>query len=174
MRWVYFLILTLLGVIGQTTVVQMLWFRTPVGWIGPEILAAVAVFVALRVRATTDAALAGWTLGFAVDLTLSGTGMGLLGLLYAAATAGLHRIREGFFGERAITHMVLTFLFCSFVYQLWILYDGLIGAGSPGGRGALQALGLSAYTAILAPLVCGALKPISRFLLAVPAGRSKR
>jgi len=81
-RWIYFLILVLLAVVVQTSVMPVIWFRTPLGYVGPELLAAVAVFVALHVRSRTEAALAGWTLGFAVDLTLSGPGMGVPSLLY--------------------------------------------------------------------------------------------
>lgn len=174
MRWIYFLILTLLGVILQTTLVQLVWFRTGVGWIGPEILAMVAVFVALHVRSTTDAALAGWALGFALDLTLSGTGMGLLGLLYAAGAVGVHRMRGAVLGERGATQMLLAFIFCMFVYQLWTLYDVWAGAGGPWGTQALQVVGLSAYTAILTPLACGGLRRIGRLLLVAPAGRGRR
>ena len=176
MRWIYFLILTLAGVILQTTLVQVLWLQTRIGWIGPEVLAAAAVFVALHARGRTEAALAGWTLGFAVELTLSGPGMGLLALLYAAGTAALHRVREAFFRERAVPQMVLTFVFCTFVYQLWTLYDVWLGAarGGPLGPRALQALGLAVYTAALAPLVCGLLGRFDAVLLAAPAGRGAR
>jgi rod shape-determining protein MreD len=174
MRWVYFLILILLGVILQTTLVQLLWFQTALGWIGPELLAAVAVFVALNARNRTDAALAGWALGFGLDLTLSGPAMGLLPLLYAAAGAGLQHVREAFFRERAVTQMLLTFAFCAFVYEAWTLWDVLVGDGERLGRRVLQALGLSAYTAVLAPLVYAALRRIDAVLLAMPVRRGKR
>ncbi len=176
MRWIYFLILTLGAVILQTTLVQVLWLRTRVGWVGPEVLAVVAVFVALRVRSAGEAALAGWTLGFALELTLSGPGMGLLPLLYAAAAAGLHRIRQAFFRDRAVTQMVLTFLFCAAVYHLWAFYDVWAGPPAAGqlGRRTFQVVGLAAYTAVLAPLVCGALRRIDRFLLAGAPRRGGR
>jgi hypothetical protein len=176
MRWIYFLILTLAAIILQTTLVQLLWVRTPIGPVGPELLAAVAVFVALRVRGATEAALAGWALGLAVDLTLSGPGMGLLPLLYAAAAAGINRLREAVFGGRAMTQIVLTFLFCTFVYETWAFYD--LWQGEAGGRRAgataLLALGLSAYTGLLAPLVCRLLRRLERLLLATPPGRARR
>jgi len=174
MRWIYFLILTLAAVILQTTVVQVLWVRTPVGAIGPEVLAAAAVFFALNARGATDAALAGWVLGFAVDLTLSGPGMGLLPLLFAAAAWALNRIREAVFRDRALPQMVLTFLFCAFVYEVWTAADVLWGQAGRSGARALQALGLSAYTGLLAPLVCGLLRRVDRLLLAAPPSRGRR
>ena len=174
MRWIYFLILTLLAVILQTTLVQVLWVRTPIGPVGPEILAAAAVFFALNARSATDAALAGWVLGFALDLTLSGPGMGLLPLLFAAAAWGLSRMREAIFKDRAPTQMVLTFLFCAFVYETWTAADVLLGQAGRSGARALQALGLSAYTGLLAPLVCGLLRRLERLLLTAPPSRSGR
>jgi len=174
MRWIYFVILAAVGVICQTTLVQVIWLDTPVGWIGPELLAAAAVFFALSARGKLDAALAGWALGFGVELTLSGPGMGLLPLLYAGGCTGLQYIREAFFRERALAQAVLTLLFCAAVYELWTLYDVYLGAGGALGRRALQALGLAAYTAVLAPLVCAGLGRIDRLLLTPAGGRGAR
>lgn len=175
MRWVYFICLVLVGAVVQTSLVPVLWFRTPAGWVGPEILAAVAVFVGLYAPTATDAALAGWALGLAVDLTLSGSGMGLLALLYAAGAAGVFAVREAFFRDRVVTRMLLGALFCVFVYEIWIAYDVLIaGAGGGLGRPALLALALAAYTAVLTPLVCSGLRKVERFLLAVRPERQRR
>lgn len=169
MRWFHFIILAavaLVGVVVQSTAGQLLWFRTEVGWIGPEILAAVAVFMALHARSSTDAALSGWILGFAVDLTISGSGMGLLGLLYAAGCWGVFSIREVFFREKALTQIVIGFVFCAFVYELWTAFDVLVG-GAGGGyfRPAMQVLGLSVYTAVLTPLVCAVMGRLQKFLI---------
>ena len=174
MRWIYFLILVVFATILQTTLVQVLWFRTSLGTIGPELMAAIAVFMALNLRGSTDAALAGWTLGFALDLTLTGPTMGLLPILFAAACWGLNRVREAVFKDRAPTQMVLTFLFCAVVYELWSLVDLWRDGGGAIGVRSLQTLLLAAYTGLLAPLVCGALRKIDRLLVAVPTGRGGR
>jgi len=173
MRWIYFLILVVVAMILQTTLVQLLWFRTSLGLVGPELLAAIAVFMALNLRGSTDAALAGWALGFALDLTLTGPTMGLLPILFAAACWGLNRMREAIFKDRAPTQMVLAFLFCAVVYEFWSLVDVWRDGGSIGMR-SLQTLLMAAYTGVLAPLVYSALRKIDRLLAAVPTGRGGR
>jgi hypothetical protein len=176
MRWIYFLVVVLLAVVIQMTVGQILWFRTSVGWIGPVFPAAVAVFAGLHARSGADAALAGWALGFGLDLTLSGEGMGLSALLYALAAGGVFKVREAFFRERILTQMVLGFAFCVLVYELWAAY--VVALSAPAGvafwPAAVQALGLSAYTAVLTPLVCAPLRRLERFLLAAPSTRERR
>lgn len=176
MRWIYFILLVLVVLLLQTTVGQVLWFRTSLGWIGPVFPATVAVFVALYARSATDAALAGWALGFGLDLTLSGGGMGLPALLYALAAAGIFHIREAFFRERVVTQMFLGFIFCVFVHELWVTYNVLVLAPAGGGLGqmALQALGLSAYTAVLTPLIFVPLRRIERLIVSAPSGRDRR
>jgi len=176
MRWAYFLPVVLLATLLQTSAAQVLWFPTPVGWIGPELLGAVAVFVALNVRSGVDAALAGWTLGFAVDLTGSGEGLGLLALLYAAGSAGVFRVRSEFFSDRPMTQALMALGFCLFVYQSWAGCDVLLlsGSGAEYPRRVVQALGVSAYTALLSPLVCAVLGRVQRLLLAAPAAGRRR
>ncbi len=175
MRWVYFILLTLFVIVVQTTVGQVLWVRTPVGLVGPVFPAMVAVFLALLVRNGTDAALAAWVLGLAVDLTLSGRGMGLTALLYAAGAAGIFRVREAFFRDRVFTQVVLGFAFCLFVHGLWAAWAAAWAAGTVGfGRLFVQALGVSAYTAALTPLACRALRRIQRLLAVVPSRAERR
>ncbi len=179
MRWYHFAILVFVSVVGvvvQSTVGQLLWFRTELGWIGPELLAAVAVFIALYATNATDAALSGWILGFAVDLTVSGSSMGLLALLYAAGCWGIFHVRDVFFRDRAMTQIIIGLVFCVFVYELWTVYDILVGGRESGEyfRPALQALGLSIYTAVLTPLVCAVLKRLREFLLPAPPIRERR
>ncbi len=179
MRWYHFGILVLvamMGVVVQTTAGQLLWFRTEVGWVGPELLAAAAVFLALYATRATDAALAGWVLGFAVDLAISGPGMGLLALLYAAGCLGIFRIREVFYREKVMTQMVMSFVFCVFVYELWTVYDVLFCGRAVGGysRPVLQALGLAIYTALLTPLVCVVLRRLQKFLIPAAPLRERR
>jgi len=176
MRWIYFLILVLVAVVLQTTVAPALWFRAWGGYVGPELLAAVSVFVALHTRSAADAALAGWALGFALDLTLSGGGMGLLSLLYAAGAAGVFHVRDAFFAGRPMTQAILGLLFCLFVYELWTAYDVLTvpDRGQGWWPQAARAGGLAVYTAAVTPLVCAALKRVRRLLIVLPAGRQRR
>ena len=176
MRWAYFIPAVLAAMVVQTTVGQVLWFRTSLGWIGPELLACVAVFVALNVRNGTDAALAGWALGLGVDVTLSGEGMGLLPLLYAAGCGGLFGIRDPFYRARFLSQMALGLMFCLFVYQLWTAYDVLVFPALHRSYGAriLQAAALAAYTAVLTPLVGGLLRKAQRQLVAMPDARGRR
>ena len=47
MRWIYFLLVVLACVLLQSTVVQVLWFRTSLGPIGPVLPAMLAVFAGL-------------------------------------------------------------------------------------------------------------------------------
>ena len=99
MRWVYFLVAVLAALLAQTTIGLVLWFRTSLGWIGPELLATVAVFVALNVRSSTSAALAGWALGFAA---VGLAGFAALVLLRPHADPGDHGIRLRRGGVRSV------------------------------------------------------------------------
>ena len=116
MRWWLLAILAVAGAVVQQTFAQVLWLKTGVGYVGPDLLAAIAVFVGLSVRSGTDAAIAGWVLGMALELTLSGPGTGALGLLFALATAAISRLRSGMFHERVLTRMLLGLIFCLMVY----------------------------------------------------------
>lgn len=171
MRWFYYLILALLAVLLQSTVVQVLWFRTGSGWTGPDVVAAVAIFVGLSARTSLDAALAGWLAGMALDLTLTGGGMGLLGLLYAGACAAIVHLRHAMLRDKALTQFILGLLFCLFVYGPWMLYQQIISPASSLGSQALQVLGVALTTALLTPLVVAALKRVQRFL--IPAGSAR-
>lgn len=175
MRWIYFLLITYAAVLVQTTVGQVLWLPTPAGWIAPVFLAAMAVFVAMFVRSRVDALLAAWTLGMATDLTLSGSGMGLLALLFLAGAWGVYNLREAFFCERVATQVIMALLFCLFVFETWAVYQVLLG-DLPGGqfaRLALQAAGISVYTAAVTPLICAALRRMQRVLMTFPSGRGR-
>lgn len=175
MRWIYFLILAVATVVVQTTVGQVLWLPTPLGPIGPVFPAAVAVFVALYARSGLDAALAGWVLGFGLDLTLSGAGMGLPAILYALGAAGVFSVREAFFRDRMLTQAVLGMLFCVFAHELLVVGDAILaGSGGAFGRRLVQVLAVSAYTAVLTPVVCALLRRIERLLIVPLPGRQRR
>lgn len=177
MRWFYFLLLVLLVLILESGLMQVLWVPTRLGQIGPELLAAVVVFVALHVSNGAEAALAGWAAGMALDLTLSGEGMGLFSLVYAMGGAGVWRVRGLFLREFATTQAVLTFLFCLFAYETWMLFSLALNAGPSGGSAwghLLQALGVALYSAVLAPPVCLLLKPLGPLIIAGYGQRDRR
>ena len=176
MRWIVFILLAFACVMVQTTLAQIVWIPTPAGGIVPVLPACVAVFVALFARSGTDAALAGWALGLGVDLTLSGPGMGLLSLLFAAAGGVVFHLRQAFFPERAATQVLLGGLFYVLVFELWAVYMCLLGDFAPAGlkMRALQALGIAAYTAALTPLVCAGLERLERWIFVVPSSRERR
>jgi cell shape-determining protein MreD len=176
-RWFYFLLLVLLVLVLESGLMQLLWLPTRLGQVGPELLAVVVVFVALHVGTGAEAALAGWAAGMALDLTLSGEGMGLFSLAYALGGAGVWRVRGSFLREFATTQAVLTFLFCLFAYEGWMLFSLALNAGASGGpawRHLLQALAVAVYSAVLAPLVCLLLKPLGPFIIAGYGQRDRR
>ncbi len=176
MRWVYFLLIAIATILVQNTLVQVVWLPTPLGAVIPVLPAAVAVFVALFAPSAVDAALAGWALGIAADLTGSGPGMGMLGLLYAVAAAGIFRVRGAFFCDRALTQMIMAFVFCVFVYELWLVYQVLLGdiRGELFWGGTAVVLGSSLYTAALTPLAGRLLRRGQRVIFADLRRRDRR
>jgi len=184
MRWVFFLILMWLLTLVQTSVVGVLGVDLfGAGVIVPDLLGPLAVFVALYVRSVTDAMLAACALGFALDLTTAGTGasatvVGPMAITYALAARGLFRVREAFFRQRLGTRMLLTLLFCLVAHGLWVTAQSLLAYGSTTwgeyARMLGQAAGISAYSALLAPLELWALCNSRNWLLAAPPSRSRR
>ena len=70
MRWVQFVILAYLVLVVQSTLCGMIAFDVgAVGRVMPDMMAATAVFVALRGPNLRAVMIAAWVLGFAVDLT---------------------------------------------------------------------------------------------------------
>jgi len=181
MRWVPFLILVALAALLQRTAGLVLTFSLPgVGSVGPDLLAAVAVFVACRSRAWEDAVLAAWVLGLAVDVTAGGAGVavGPMSVAYALAAWVLFRIREAFFHERAVTQALLALIFCLLAHGTWVTAETLLGgtgmAWADYGSTMLQAVLLAVYTAALTPLVHAGLWRCRRLILAAPTARGAR
>lgn len=177
MRWIYFVLLALAVLLVQTTIVRIIWIPTAVGDIAPVLPAAMAVFIAMFARSGIDAALAGWALGLALDMSLAGgEGMGLLALLFAAGAGAVYRIREALFCERTLTQALMGLAFCLFVLEAWVGYQVVFGdvPRADFAARALQALGVSVYTAVVTPPVCAALKRLRRVLFVVAPTRERR
>ena len=184
MKWVPFIILTYLVMLAQCTLGAGLTFPvTAIGKVGPDLSALLAVFIALNVRTGSHAALAGWILGFAVDLTTVSaaggvTAVGPMPIAYAAAAALVFQIREAFFYQRIGPQIFLTLMFCLLAHGIWVTLQAGLTFGdvswSDYGRMLLQATALAIYTAVLMPPAYYGLRRIRRWLIPVPTGRRRR
>ena len=181
MRWILFVIMVYLVIQVQTTVGKVLTVpSTGLGPIGPDLAAIVAVFLALRVRTVVEVALASWALGLAVDLSTAaavgaGTKVGPMALTYVLAGVAVFRMRDALFGERVISQVLLGLVFAAVAHLLWVLLQSLLTGGWEYWWSATcQAMALSLYTAILAPVGCRMLDRVGRWLVVAPMGRARR
>ncbi len=179
MHWIPFAIATYIVVLLQTTLGGVLTLTgTGIGTIGPDFAAILAVYVALHGRKAADVMIAGWILGFALDLTASGAALGVMALAYALAAGGVFRIREAFFQERALTQALLVVAFCAVTHGVWVTAQYArasdLMAASDYVRLLLQAGALALYTGLLTPLVNMALQYCRAWLIPMPTGRSRR
>ena len=183
MRWIPFLILAYVVMVLETSVGWLFVDSSWLGPIGPDLAAMVAVFVALYARTASDAMIAAWVLGFAVDLTTGGgvgeiTVLGPMAIAYCLLAGQLWRIRDAFFRERALTQIVLTFLFVAAAHAIWVTVQAISAAGLVSfgdyARTLLQAMGVALYTAVLMPLAHFVLSRFQRLFLASPAGAGRR
>lgn len=166
MQLFYVILLALVATLTQTVAAKAIWFASSLGWIGPILPACAAVCAALYCRSAVEAALAGWIFGFALELPLAGETMGLLSLLFAAAATLVFALRDAFYRDKIPTQAILGFLFCLLVYEAWAGYSALMPPLSPRPyyRVAMQVLLVSAYTGVMTPVICAALKPLGHWL----------
>ncbi|MFW6062087.1 MAG: hypothetical protein ACOC93_04690 [Planctomycetota bacterium] len=184
MRWVIFFILTYLVVLGKVAVGSVISLETvAIGSIQPDLLALLAVFVALHARNGTEAMLAAAVLGLALDLTTAGgtpvgTRVGPMVISYVLAAGLIYRIRDVFFQDHWPTQVVFGGLFCLVSHGLWItLQSMLVGSEASWslyGRMWLQVVALSVYTAILMPLARPVLAAVKNIFMVAPADRRRR
>lgn len=182
MRWIPFVIFAYILILLQTTVAGLLVISPwAIGPVGPDLMAILAVFVALNVRSGADAMIAGWILGLALDLTAGGVGggtvVGPMCIAYALGCRGVFHIREVIFRERAVSQALLTLLFCLFAHGLWVTLQSVrLGRVSASMYGVmlLQVVGVGLYTGLLAPLGYFALIRLRSWLIISPRGRSRR
>jgi rod shape-determining protein MreD len=184
MRWIPLLILAYAVVLVETSVGWLLFIDSAsLGAVGPDLAAMVAVFVAFYARGASDAMLAAWILGLAVDLTTGGgigspTVVGPMSIAYCLAAGLLWRAREAFFRERALTQAMLAFAFVALAHGIWATAQAVLAPGHVGlgdyGRTLLQVLAVAGYTAVLMPLAHWGLRRCQRFFLASAAGPGRR
>ncbi|MCD4825132.1 MAG: rod shape-determining protein MreD [Phycisphaerae bacterium] len=183
MRWIPFLIFAWLFILIQMTLGKILTFdRLEMGPVGPDLLALMAVFVAMNVRNVIDGMLAGWALGFLLDLTTAGgaggvTCVGPMAISYAVGVWMVFRLRETVFLDRALPQIVFAGLFCLVTHVLWVTAQSVLGSGEMSlgdyGGAILQVLICSLYTALLMPLVYFLLSRIRGWLIIPPPTRSR-
>lgn len=174
MRWVRFIILAYVVILVQCTLGGLLIVHTPVGRIGADLAAIMALFVAFRARTGTDAMLACWVLGMGLDLTTGAPAAGPMALAYAIMGGLAFRIREVIFRERALTQAIMTLFFVLPAHALWITAQTLRSGGWEFyGSMLLEAAGIAAFTAVLAPLVTFLLSWCSRWILLSQSRRSR-
>jgi len=180
MRWIPFLVFAFVATLAQTTLAGMIAVSD---WrIAPDLLAILAVFVALHVRSAADAMLAGWTLGLALDLTAEGgpaalTAIGPMALAFTLAARLVYQVREAIFRERMFSQALLVWAFCLVSHGLWITLQFVRTGGFAAtayGSLLLQALAVSVYSAVVAPLVYFVLVRIRGWLVIAPRGRARR
>ena len=178
MRWVLFVILAYLAVVFQATLGGVLsWQSEALGRFGADFLAIIAVFVALRVRDLSDAMLAAWMLGLALDLTTAGgpagtAVVGPMSVSYAAMAGLLYKVREAFFRERVLTHALLVLVFCALTHGLWVISQSLLQMSevlwSDFWRMLLRTVAVAVTTAVASLAVTPVLTMIQPWLLSQP------
>jgi len=180
MRWIPFVILIYVALLVQVVVAALPVRFGFTGDIAPDIPAILAVFFALSVRDLHDAMLAAWSLGLAMDIMLCGMGgivtaVGPMPIAYALGSGIIYRVREAFFRDRALARAILTLVFCLTAHFLWVTIQTLLVlAWSAWWSAVAKAIGISIYTAAVAPLVCVVLQRCGGWFIATPARRSRR
>jgi len=158
MRWVQLFILVYLVLVVQTTLCHIIAFDIRVvGRVAPDVMAMVAVFVALRGPNQRTVMIAAWAMGFAVDLAAIGgvgsaTAVGPMSLAYAVAAWLIFRTREAVFSNHAITQGMLALVFCLAAHSMWVTAQMVLRGGwQYYGQLMMQVVGVSIYTALLMP-----------------------
>ncbi len=161
MHWVGVIILGYVLVLIQTSLGAVLTIDTRMlGPIRPDLVAHLAVFLALQSRSGVEAALAAWGLGLALDLTSSGgmsdsTVVGPMALGYVLATAAVFRIRDLFYKDRPLPQVFFAAVFCLIAHGTWITLQQLRVGGDEGMAGYgqlwLKVVALAIYSSALMP-----------------------
>ena len=184
MRWILVILLAYVALLLQISLVNLITVNTAsVGTIKPDLALTVALFFALYGRTLPDVMIAAWILGLGLDLTHTGgagttTAVGPMAVAYALSAALVYQIREAFFREWVLTHMLLGLLMCLTAHMIWISWQSVRASDTMSwpayGELVIEALLLSVYTALLAPVVHFALSPLRRLAIPASVGRSGR
>jgi hypothetical protein len=98
-----------------------------------------------------------------------------MAVAYALAAWMVFAVRDAMFRDRPLTQALLTAGFCAAAHVQWLTYQALLAAGSVGwsqyGLHLLQALLLSGYTALLAPLLHVLMRRPAEWIVPAPASR---
>jgi len=184
MRWIPLAIVTYVLALGQTTLGGMVDIHVAkIGPVRPDVLAIVAVYVALHVHGMVDAMLAAWVLGLVVDLTTGAgtsdsTVVGPMALAYALAASGVYKVRGAVFRDKVVTQCTMTVVFCIVAHWLWITAQWILAfEGTTAGGYVLmlvQGVLVALYTAALAPVGHFGLRAMRRWIIVAPSGEFGR
>jgi cell shape-determining protein MreD len=184
MRWIFFGMLAYLLVLMQTTGGRILLIEDlGLGTVGPDLLAALAVWCVLYAFRASDAVLAACVLGLVLDLTTAGVGgsrtvVGPMVFGYAFAARLLYAVRDAFFRDRASTRLLMTFLFVLVAHGIWVCLQALFAPGGASwnefARTLLQAVAVAAYSAVVGWALILLIDRARGWLLLLPAGRSRQ
>ncbi len=183
MRWVPLIIFAYLFALLQATLGKILTLdRLPIGPVGPDVLVLLAVFVALNVRSLADGMIAGWIIGFIIDLTTGGsagdvTRIGPMAIAYALCVWMVFAVREAMFRDRAGPQMILAGVFCLAAHGAWVAVQSILASGASWasfGELMLQVLLSAIYTALLMPLMNFLLTPCRSMIISTPLEQHRR
>ena len=165
----------------QTTLCHMIAFDVRVlGHVAPDVMAMVAVCVALRGPNLPAVMVAAWVMGLAVDLTAVGgmglaTAVGPMSLAYTAAAWLVFKMREAVFSERALTQGMLALVFCLAAHFMWVTAQTVLRRAWPYyGQLVMQTVGVSIYTALLMPAGFWLLSMVGGMFIEVPVRAARR
>ncbi len=181
MRWIPFLIFAYVFALVQTALGKIIAFDgLGVVLVGPDLMVLLAVFIALNARDVVDGMLAGWAMGFLIDLTTAGgagdpTRLGPMAFAYVLCVWIVFLMREVLYRERVLTQVILAFFFCIATHLFWVIVQNLLAGGQVDyGSMFLQMLLVAAYTAVLMPLMNYLLNPCRGLIIASAVRQSRR
>ncbi len=176
MRWAGFAVLALVAIALQMSLGAVL--RVPLGGgasLGVDFLGVLAVLVALRCRAGIDVALAGWTLGFLIDLTTAAMPLGLYAVSFTVAAMAVFQLRSAFFLDNPLTQAMMGLAFCLVAHGPARFFVNLYvrSGAAPLGRELLQTLLIALCTAVFTPIGMRLLRPIDEWIMNRPTTRRR-
>jgi hypothetical protein len=183
MRWLPFVILAFVVLVLQSSLGALVVFDVPwFGLVAPDALAIIGLFIAMSCSDRTDALIAGWVLGFCLDLTVVGgvptlAVLGPMSLGYVAAVWVIYSIREMIFGSRVGPQVVLACLFVLIAHGVWLVCQSVLAWSWVGfGQSLRQMMGVMFFTGLLMPLGYRLLMPLQMMIMETPirAGRQTR